>query len=200
MRWLWRRASRPPSAVAVAERAPGTTRKRFPNPSAPAPRAGRAMHAIVPSIDLPDRSAMRTMRVLGNPRGAHPGFVVEAAGRPPLARAGRSLLSRPLPLTALIGRRWATTPVGGGGQKAGKAGPFLPALRTSRRSNRQAGMAAATRQTVSVSRLLRCTLARVREPLPSPSPAPSPLRWSIPSLQGSRRGRGKGGGPERRRQ
>ena len=39
---------------------------------------------------------------------------LKPAGRPSLARAGRSLLSRPLPLTALIGRRWATTPIGGG--------------------------------------------------------------------------------------
>jgi len=62
------------------------------------------------------------MCVSGNRRAQPPKEGLRSASRPPLARAGRSLPSPPPPLTVLIGRRWPTTPSGGGGQKAGVEG------------------------------------------------------------------------------
>jgi hypothetical protein len=81
------------------------------------------MHAIVLSIDLPARSALRTMRVLGNPRGAHPGYVVEAR-KQAAARLSRAVIVLPVafadrPDRATLGccRRQATST-----QKAGAEG------------------------------------------------------------------------------
>jgi hypothetical protein len=82
----------------------------------------------------------------------HTGYVDEscrqAAARPISVVTSISSLN----MTTLIGRRWATTPSGGGVQKAGVAGPILLALRAFRRSLRQAGMPAATRQTATDDR------------------------------------------------
>lgn len=52
-----------------------------------------------------------------------PGTSLKPRSRPSLAQSVRSRpLSSPI-MTVLIGRRWATTPLGGGGQKAGVPDP-----------------------------------------------------------------------------